>query len=134
MGEYRVRIKWIDTMKVIGMYFIVLGHMFPQGYKSIYAFSVPLFFFLSGLLSRKESDSRIFWNKVIRTLLIPMICFCFLSLLYNIVRYRIPLIEVISNGHIWLFRVLTGCQTAFNVGGYFPGTKCLLVSLYTNYC
>ena len=34
---------WIDWMKVIGIYFIVLGHLFPIGNEYIYVFSVSLF-------------------------------------------------------------------------------------------
>jgi surface polysaccharide O-acyltransferase-like enzyme len=29
------RIIWIDRMKVIGMYFIIAGHLFPIGYTYI---------------------------------------------------------------------------------------------------
>ena len=44
-------------MKTIGIYLIVLGHMFPKpGTIFIYSFSVPLFFFISGFLfSRGET-------------------------------------------------------------------------------
>lgn len=121
-GKKNNRIYWIDTMKVLGMYFIVLGHMFPVGHKSIYAFSVPLFFFLSGILSKKESDYKIFFEKVLRTLVVPMIFFCIISFIYHILRYHIPIKSIIENGHLWLIRNLSGYQTSLSVGGViFPG-------------
>lgn len=72
------RIVWIDLIKVLGMYFIVLGHFFPFGDKYIYAFSVPLFFFISGYLSKYLSLKE-FVNKTYKTLLLPLILLCFLS-------------------------------------------------------
>lgn len=48
------RKPWIDWMKVIRMFFIVWGHCGPDHSASfIWAFSVPLFFCLSGYLSEK---------------------------------------------------------------------------------
>ena len=46
---------WIDWMKVIGMLFIVWGHFTPDLMKNfIYAFNVPLFFFISGGLTKAK--------------------------------------------------------------------------------
>lgn len=45
------RKAWIDWLKVLGMFFIVWGHMFPPHVSDLlYAFSVPLFFMTSGYL------------------------------------------------------------------------------------
>lgn len=70
------RILWIDWLKIIGMFFIVWGHFFPEMLSAfIYSFSVPLFFFLSGYLN---SNKRLSYSKdlakTIHTLFIPMIC------------------------------------------------------------
>ena len=54
----KTRVAWIDWMKTIGIYFIVLGHFFSIGYKFIYVFNVPLFFLISGFLCKKEKDNR----------------------------------------------------------------------------
>jgi len=46
------RIEWADTLKAIGIFFVVLGHnVLPaEMYKYIFSFHVPLFFFISGYL------------------------------------------------------------------------------------
>ena len=59
--------NWIDWMKVLGMFAIIWGHCFPQLFSDfLYAFNVPLFFFISSYLSKKESQNSIFWSIVVR--------------------------------------------------------------------
>lgn len=67
---------WIDWMKAIGMYFIIAGHIFPIGNEYIYVFSVPLFFIMSGFLSHREDDVRLFWKKLWSNLILPCIIIC----------------------------------------------------------
>ncbi len=73
---------WIDWMKVIGIYFIVLGHFFPNHYEYIYVFNVPVFFIISGYLSKKESSNNIFLKKTLYNLFIPMFLMSFLNHIY----------------------------------------------------
>lgn len=73
------RILWIDYMKAIGMYLIVLGHFFPIGHKFIYVFSVPLFFIISGFLTKRESSQKEFWKKLWYNLALPMIIITLLA-------------------------------------------------------
>lgn len=76
------RILWVDTVKAIGMFFIVLGHFFPAYISAwIYTFNVPLFFFMSGFLGKKEDCWSTFWRKNINGLVIP---FVLLSMLINV--------------------------------------------------
>lgn len=51
MALERNRIVWLDTAKAIGIFLIVLGHTPLPSYltKVLFAFHVPLFFFLSGV-------------------------------------------------------------------------------------
>lgn len=60
-------------MKAIGMYLIVWGHFFSIGNIYVYTFSVPLFFLISGFLSRLETDSKVFWKKIWFNLIVPLI-------------------------------------------------------------
>ena len=56
------RLNWVDWMKVLGMYVIILGHTFPEGLCAfIYSFSVPLFFFISGFLDKRATS----WKECI---------------------------------------------------------------------
>jgi len=80
---YKVRYPWIDWMKTIGIYLIVFGHFFPVGYEYIYVFNVPLFFILSGFLSHKELDEKLFWKKLWYNLIIPLL----FIIVFNILRY-----------------------------------------------
>lgn len=76
------RIPWIDTLKALGMCFIVLGHFFPPYISAwIYTFNVPLFFFVSGFLTQREDSWSTFWRKNVKGLVIPFLC---LSLLINV--------------------------------------------------
>lgn len=76
------RILWVDTVKAFGMFFIVLGHFFPPYISAwIYTFNVPLFFFMSGFLAKKEGNWKVFWRKNFNGLIVP---FLLLSTLINI--------------------------------------------------
>lgn len=68
------RLVWIDYMKVIGMYLIILGHFFSYGYEYIYTFNVPLFFVISGFLCHPHNnDKRTYLKKTFFNLCVPMI-------------------------------------------------------------
>lgn len=70
------RFVWIDWMKALGMYFIVAGHFFSIYHKYIYIFSVPVFFLISGFLTKREQSNSLFWRKLGYNLFIPMIIVC----------------------------------------------------------
>lgn len=81
------RINWIDWMKVIGIYLIILGHHSPRFSSVIYTFNVPLFFVISGFLSRKEKDFKTSLQKNYNTLIIPY-------LLINLICWLFPYVWV----------------------------------------
>lgn len=82
------RILWIDNMKMIGMFFIIAGHFFPNGYEYIYVFNVPVFFVLSGYLCKSEADHCYFLKKIFFTLFCPMFILNILNfILIDIVSY-----------------------------------------------
>lgn len=102
------RIIWIDRMKVIGMYFIIAGHLFPAGYKYIYAFSVSLFFLISGFLYKQESSHLIFWKKILFNYVIPV--FCIRTIMYFWERYIYTGSDIFLNlFEYWVF-MLKGYQ------------------------
>lgn len=51
---------------------------FPLGNQIIYMFSVPLFFFISGFLSKTNETEKVFWSKLFRSLVLPLLIICFL--------------------------------------------------------
>lgn len=69
------RIYWIDYVKTIGIYLVIIGHTvlpLDQLYirDFIYSFHIPLFFILSGLLFKTEKNSICF-SKSIKAIIIP---------------------------------------------------------------
>ncbi len=81
------RLGWIDWMKTIGMYFIVLGHFFTVGFVYVYVFSVPLFFLISGFLCKREENSISFWRKIWYNLAVPMLILSIANFLYKYLRW-----------------------------------------------
>ena len=81
MDTQSSRLVWIDWMKTLAMYFIIAGHCWVPGNKYIYVFSVPCFFILSGFLSRREDDVKLFWTKLIWNLFIPMCLYFSMNIL-----------------------------------------------------
>lgn len=77
------RYDWIDWMKALGIYLIVLGHFYSVGEKFIYIFHVPLFFVISGFLNKKEVDGRVFWRKLWYNLAVPMLLMAVLNFCYH---------------------------------------------------
>lgn len=77
------RYEWIDWMKALGIYLVVLGHFYSVCEKFIYVFHIPLFLLISGLLTKKESDGRIFWKKLWYNLVVPMLIIATLNFAFH---------------------------------------------------
>ena len=77
------RLEWIDWMKALGIYLIVLGHFYSVGEKFIYVFHVPLFFVISGFLNKKEVDGQLFWKKLWYNLAVPMLIMAVVNFVYH---------------------------------------------------
>lgn len=78
------RINWIDWAKCIAITMVVFGHI-PQTEDSflqfyICIFHIPLFFFISGYLTKARTDTKEELAKCKKSLIIPYI-------LYNIIFY-----------------------------------------------
>lgn len=83
-GTGRPRFHWVDVMKVMGMYFIIYGHFFSYGYEYVYTFSVPVFFIISGFLFKENEPGHVFWGKLWRQLVLPMLVICLVFNLYHL--------------------------------------------------
>lgn len=69
----QARIYWLDLMKVVGIYFIILGHLFSFGSGYALSFSVALFFIVSGFISHEQSSNSAFWRKMLSNYIFPML-------------------------------------------------------------
>ncbi|EEV21074.1 acyltransferase family protein [Treponema vincentii] len=86
----RERIDWIDVAKAIGISFVIMGHLHnPERVSAfIYAFHMPLFFFLSGMTFKKEKNFIDYLHKKIRTLLIPYFLFAIITYIFWLILGR----------------------------------------------
>lgn len=87
------RITYFDNLKMILMFFVVLGHAIAYSqwtsnvhllsiFNCIYAFHMPLFVFISGYFSKHITNPR---RKDVETLLYPYLIFQIINIFY--VRY-----------------------------------------------
>lgn len=77
------RISWIDIAKAIGIFYIVLGHVYEDTtiFRIIlYLFHVPLFFILSGFTYHYYKDQKEFILKKLKQLYIPYILVSIISI------------------------------------------------------
>ncbi len=83
------RIEWIDILRGIAMFFVVLGHAFVSKTNSIrnyiYSFHMPLFFFISGLTTkRKDISFKEYLKKKSKSILVPYV---FINIFVFIIKY-----------------------------------------------
>lgn len=82
-GQGMDRLSYIDTAKGLGMLLVLWAHIMLGGWTNsfIYAFHMPLFFFLSGMMFRREKyrGFKQFFVKRVKTLLIPYVFYSFAS-------------------------------------------------------
>lgn len=82
MTEKATRLYWLDNLKAIGVFLVVLSHMNlnPYVFQYIHSFTLPIFFFVSGsVFNRKELTFAPFLGKAFRTILAPYLFFSVLS-------------------------------------------------------
>ncbi|MBL8828229.1 MAG: acyltransferase family protein [Planctomycetaceae bacterium] len=79
-----MRRPFVDNARALGIILVVLGHAWldSAAVTIIYAFHMPLFFFISGALWKPsvwQDGWRAFVTKQVRTLLVPYLCFGLIS-------------------------------------------------------
>jgi acyltransferase len=80
------RIEWIDAAKGLGIFLVVLGHALPSRTALttlIFAFHMPLFFFLSGVTAKAatlRSALPSVWG--LRNIVIPYLFFSIIAIVY----------------------------------------------------
>ena len=75
------RINWIDVARGIGIILVIQGHALgADSYRHfIYAFHMPLFFFLSGLVfNYKKYSLSVTFKKSVKGILVPYVLFAIL--------------------------------------------------------
>lgn len=88
------RIPWLDTLKAIGLFFVVVGHTdgIGEGVRAyIYSFHIPLFFFMAGYLVNPDTLQGDFGRaggKHLRSLIFPYCGFGVITYLIWLVAGR----------------------------------------------
>jgi len=99
-----MRKRYIDILKGIGVLLVIIGHLVD--YNSplkiwIYSFHMPLFFFISGFLYKKNNKNlKLFIKKKFKSLLIPYFIFNIISLIFN--PLYISNIDEVINGIFYI--------------------------------
>ena len=106
------RVEYIDIAKGLGILLVVMGHndfalVSPFFYKFIYAFHMPLFFFLSGMFFKSEVPFLKLLRRRFDTLIKPYITITllifFMSLCFTRINFDVATVRVIkslyANGH-----------------------------------
>lgn len=97
------RIEWIDIAKGIGIILVIAGHCFSLRYSyPLYAFHMPLFFFLSGMLFKDKKEGFVVFLKTkTKSLMRPWLIILFISFLVCLAipqwRNEITLSAVLSD-------------------------------------
>lgn len=77
------RLDYIDIAKSLGMMTIVWGHIVHVGWSNmiVYAFHIPLFFFMSGMMFNSDKYPSLwdFIKRRTKTLLLPYFVFSFIT-------------------------------------------------------
>lgn len=102
------KIDWIDNLKGLAIIAVVIGHVASPLTGFIYAWHIPLFFFVSGLLINTERSLKDSLKKDFTRLIIPFIVFSLVGLgAEYLKRWLFPGFPFI-NGEIKLGRELIG--------------------------
>lgn len=133
MAEKSIRYYELDIAKGLGILFVVLGHSFPNSlelsgassilYNTLYSFHMPMFFFFSGLVSKKllttNKNEKIeaLKNRFIR-LMVPYFVFAVIYIPLRIImaeysRFSYDFTKLYTvflgnnpNGELWFLYVL----------------------------
>lgn len=82
------RNRYIDTIKAVGIFLVILGHHETIFTQYIFSFHMPLFFFLSGIFHKNYSSYDIFLKKKMKSLIIPYFFFAITLFLFWLVIGR----------------------------------------------
>lgn len=111
--EDKKRLDYVDISKGVGMLAVVWGHIMLSGWSNlmVYAFHIPLFFFLSGMMFKPEKYNSLgaFLKRRFQTLIIPYVIYSIVTWIVwagysyifnaNVDSYWMPLFQtVIAQG------------------------------------
>ena len=106
------RTKYIDIARGIAILCIILGHQGKYEIsKIVFTFHVPIFFFITGYFLNKKQDLSEFIKKKARTLLVPYVCTCVVTILLAVI------IEILRGGDNVIKVALEWCYASLYGAG-----------------
>lgn len=104
------RIDWLDKAKLLGIWLVILGHLYISDALQnwIYSFHMPLFFFISGFLYKVPSDRNILRRiqKNVK-LLWPYVTFYLVTWLVLFILFYLGYTIITGNNNITLENTFT---------------------------
>ena len=93
LGRNTNRIPWIDALRAIAMFTIVLGHTLrgESVYYYLYAFHVPLCVMISGFCFSKQDSIKQYCLKLVKREYLPYLGFSLLSIVVYVIMS--PIVE-----------------------------------------
>lgn len=124
--------KQIDILKGMGAILVVIGHLVPASGNikiCLYAFHMPLFFFLSGFLFNTKKDFKTYLKSNLKSLILPYFIFNIISLVLNldlIFQNHFSILQILDNiffynskvawnSSLWFFIVLFMTKLLFYI-------------------
>lgn len=124
--------KQIEILKGIGAILVVIGHLVPADGNVkiyIYAFHMPLFFFLSGFLFSTKKDFKDYLKGNLKSLILPYFIFNIISFLLNldvVIQNKLTVLQILDNitffnsriswnSSLWFFIILFLTKILFYV-------------------
>lgn len=132
INESENRIEWMDSLKGMGIVFVVAGHtLWPNVQHLIYMFHMPLFFLISGYLFKRK-DTKTLIKQKLTSLMLPYLAYLiiftafeFKNLYFNSLHTSENIVLLIKNmiyggqrlrgtlGVFWFVTVLFFSQIVF---------------------
>lgn len=128
------RIKWLDNVRGIAIFLVVIGHVFTRigntGIErllqiTIYSFHMPLFFFLSGYVFKVKDDklTHLISCKAKR-LLIPMLIYYLVYAIFFIIKLLLGMVSLELSLSLVLNTFFMTSNSFFNNYWFLPVLFC----------
>ena len=80
------KLIWIDNLKAIGIFAVILGHIASPFGTFIYSWHMPLFFMIAGFFIKFDLSLKEFIIKDFKRLMIPYFLFAIVGLLLETIK------------------------------------------------